>query len=178
MKTKSFFSILLLIAAGSFSSCDLFEDADDVSFDVTLPITFLINETADHPTGKVYSDTELLDATSNSDVAEYASKIKEFKVNKITYSISPGADPSTVIFTNGTIKVSSTGKTIAAASSVSLTNTTETELTADTAGLNELASKLLDDKQELILLDGTLSKTPVTFSVKFNFYVTVTANAL
>jgi Tfp pilus tip-associated adhesin PilY1 len=177
MKTKSLLSILLLITFGTFSSCDLFDKADDISFNATLPLNFSINEGADNPTGMSYSDSELLDATSNSDVAKYASKIKAFKVNKITYTIS-GANPNTVTFTNGALKVSSTGKTIASVSSASLSNPTETELTADTAGFNELAAKLLDDKQELILLNGTLSKTPVAFSVKFNFYVTITADAL
>ncbi len=178
MKTKALLSILLLIGFGTFSSCDLFDKADDVSFDVILPLTFVIDETADNPGGSAYADTKLLDATSDPDVAKYANKIKEFKVNKVTYTITPGAGASTVTFTNGAVKVSSTGKTIASASSVSLSNTVETELTADTAGFNELASKLLDDKQELILLNGTLSKTPVAFDVKFNFYVTITANAL
>ena len=103
--------------------------------------------------------------------------IKEFKVNKITYTIS-GADPNTVLFTNGTLKVASNGKTIASASSVSLSNTSEQELAADTAGFNELASLLLADKQESIQLQGTLSATPVAFTVSFKFYVTITANAL
>jgi hypothetical protein len=177
MKTRWLFSVVCLVALGTFSSCELFDKADDVSFDVTLPLNFSINESADNPSGKAYSDTELLDATKNAEVAKYASKIKEFKVNKITYTIS-GANPNTVTFTGGTLQVSSTGKTIASASSVSLANTAETELTADAAGFNELAAKLLDDKQELILLNGTLSKTPVAFQVKFNFYVTITANAL
>ena len=178
MKTKSFISFLLLITFGTFSSCNLLDKADDVSFNVTIPLTFLIDENADSPGGMAYSDTQLLDATTNSEVAKYASKIKEFKVNKVTYTISPGADPSTVIFSNGALKISSTAKTIASVTSVSLTNTAETELTSDTAGFNELATKLLDDKQEMILMNGTLSKTPVAFSVKFNFYITITANAL
>lgn len=178
MKTKSSIYVLLLIIFGTFSSCDLLDKADNVSFDVTIPLTFLIDENADNPGGMAYSDTQLLDATTNSEVAKYASKIKKFEVIKVTYTISPGADPSTVIFTNGALKVSSTGKTIASATSVSLTNTSETELTSDTAGFNELATKLLDDKQELILMNGTLSKTPVAFTVKFNFYIKITANAL
>lgn len=177
MKTNVFFSVVCLLAIGAFSSCELFDKADDVSFDVTLPLNFTINETADNPSGKAYSDTELLDATANAEVAKYASKIKSFKVNKITYTIS-GANPNTVTVSGGALKVSSTGKTIASASSVSLANTAETQLTADTGGFDELAAKLLDDKQELILLNATLSKTPVAFQVKFNFYVTITANAL
>lgn len=177
MKTNSFLSILLLFVAVSFTSCDLLDNADDLSFDATLPLDFVINETADNPSGKSYTDSKLLNAASDPEVAKYASKIKEFKVNKITYTIS-GANPNTVTFTNGTLSVASSGKTIASASLVSLSTTTETELTADTAGFNELASNLLNDKQELIQLAGTLSKTPVTFTVKFKFYVTITADAL
>lgn len=177
MKTKSTLSILFLIVFGTFSSCDLLDKADDVSFDVTVPVIFAIDEAADNPSGMAYSDTQLLNATSDPEVAKYASKIKEFAVNKITYTIS-GANPNTVNFTNGELKVSSTGTTLASVSSVSLANPAETELTTNTAGLNELAAKLLDDKQEMILLNGTLSKTPVTFTVTFNFYLTITANAL
>jgi hypothetical protein len=109
---------------------------------------------------KSYTDSQLLNANSDPDVAKYASKIKEFTVNRITYRISGASDPS-VSFTNGTLKIVSNGKTIATASSVSLSNTAETELNADTAGFNELASALLNDKQEMVQLQGTLSKTPI-----------------
>jgi len=176
MKTKHLFSIALLLTLSMFSSCNLFDKVDDVTFEGVLPLKFTINETADNPNGKAYTDTKTLDANSDPDVAKYASKIKSFKVNKVTYTIS-GADPNTVTFTNGTLKVS-TGKTIASASSVSLSNTAETELTADTAGFNEVASLLLADKQVMTQLQGTLSKTPVTFVVDFKFYVTITADAL
>jgi len=176
MKTKHLIPVFLLLALGSFSSCDLFDKVDDVSFDVTLPLDFAVNEAAVNPSGKTYTDSKLLDAASDPEVAKYASKIQEFKVNKVTYTISGASDP-TITFTNGTLKVSS-GKTIASISSASLSNTAETELTADTAGFNELASLLLADKQELVTLQGTLSKTPVSFTVKFKFYVTLTADAL
>lgn len=177
MKTKHLFPIALLLTLSMFSSCNLFDKVDDVTFEGVLPLKFTINETADNPSGKTYTETKTLDANSDPDVAKYASKIKSFKVNKVTYTIS-GADPSTVTFTNGTLKVSSSGKTIASASSVSLSNASETELTADTAGFNEVASLLLADKQVMAQLQGTLSKTPVTFVVDFKFYVTITANAL
>ncbi len=176
MKIKHLIPVFLLLALGTFSSCDLFDKVDDVSFDVTLPLDFAVNETADNPSGKTYTDSKLLDASSDPEVAKYASKIQEFTVNKVTYTIS-GASDQSITFTNGTLKVSS-GKTIASASSVSLSNTAETELTADTAGFNELASLLLADKQELVQLQGTLSETPVSFTVKFKFYVTLTADAL
>jgi len=177
MKTKSFLSILLLIVFGTFSSCDLFDEADDVSFDTTIPLTFVINETADNPGGKAYTATQLLDATSDPEVARYASKIKEFKVNRITYSIS-SVNPGGITFNSGEILVSSTGTKIATAGNVALTSVSDVELTANTAGFNELAAKLLDDKKEEIKLQGTLTKTPVAFTLSCKFYITVTANAL
>jgi len=177
MKTKSTISILLLIVFGTFSSCDIFDKADDVSFDVTLPLNFSINETADNPTGMSYSDTELLDAASNAEVAKYASKIKEFKVNKITYSIS-SVNPSGVTFNSGEIVVSSTGTKIATAGNVFLATVSDVELSVNTAGFNELATKLLDDKKEEIKLQGTFTKTPIAFTLSCKFYVTITANAL
>lgn len=74
--------------------------------------------------------------------------------------------------------VASNGKVIATASSVSLSNTAETELTADLDGFNDLAARLLDDKQEIVMLNGTLSETPVSFNVRFRFYLKITADAL
>lgn len=176
MKIKHLFPIFLLLALGTFSSCDLFDKATDVSFDADLPLEFTINETEVNPSGKDYSASKMLSASSDPDVAKYASKIKEFKVNRITYTISAGASPNTVTFTNGALKAGT--KTLATVSSASLSNTAETDLTADAAGFNELATKLLGDLQEEVTLTGRLSATPVAFTVTFKFYVTITANAL
>jgi hypothetical protein len=177
MKIKHLLPIFILLALGTFSSCDLFDKADDISFDAELPLKFQIDEMADNPNGKTYTDTKLLDATSDPDVAKYASKIKKITLNKITYTIT-GVSDASVSFTNGTLKIASSGKTIASASSVSLGNSAEQVLTADTAGFNELASAILGDKQELVELQGTLSKTPIAFTANFKFHVTITANAL
>lgn len=177
MKNTTRILLLLVLACGPFYSCDWLKKLDDVTFEATLSLPFVINETAVNANGKDYSDSKLLNASSDPEVAKYASKINKFKVNKITYTIS-GANPNTVTFTNGTLKIASTSKTIATATSVNLASTTETDLTADTAGFDELAAKLLDDKQESILLQGRLSKTPVAFTVTFKFYVSITAGAL
>ena len=177
MKIKHLLPILILLALGTVSSCNLLDKADDITFDTELPLKFQVDEIANNPGGKTYVDSKLLDATSDSDVAKYASKIKKITLNKITYSIT-GASDGSITFTNGTLKVASSGKTIASASSVNLGSSAETELTADTAGFNDLASLLLSDKQELIQLQGTLSKTPVAFTVNCKFFVTITADAL
>lgn len=177
MKTKHLFPIVLLLTLSTFTSCELFDKADDVNFDVVLPLEFVIDENEDNPEGASYSDSQLLDATSNPDVAEYANKIKEFKVDRITYTIS-SADPTSVTFTGGTLQVASNSQIIATASAVSLNNSAETDLTANLDGFNDLAARLLDDKQETVLLNGTLSETPVEFHVTFRFYIKITADAL
>jgi hypothetical protein len=177
MKIKYIIPLFLLFALGTISSCDLLSKADNISFEAELPLAFNVDEEAISSGSVTYTDSQLLDANSDPDVAKYASKIKEFTVNRITYRISGASDPS-VLFTNGTLKIVSNGKTIATASSVSLSNTAETELNADTAGFNELASALLNDKQEMVQLQGTLSKTPIAFKVDFTFYVTIKASAL
>ena len=59
----------------------------------TIPLSFVINETAVNNSGKTYTETKLLNAASDPEIAKYASKIKEIKVNRITYTIS-NASPS------------------------------------------------------------------------------------
>ncbi|MBX2913744.1 MAG: hypothetical protein KF856_00595 [Cyclobacteriaceae bacterium] len=172
MKIKHLVSVIMLITVSVFTSCDLFEKADDVTFNVVLPLDFAIDE--DNPEGDSYADSKLLNAASDPEIAKYADKIKEFKIDKVTYTIS-NANPASVTV-GGTLSTSS--NIIATATGVSLGNTAETDLNANTAGFNDLAAKLLDDKQEMILLTGTLSDTPVQFNVRFRFYVKITANAL
>lgn len=173
-------SYLLVFASifvlGALSSCDWLEKADDVSFDTTVPVIYVVNETSNNPSGKAFTSTKVLDVASDPDIAKYASKIKEFKVNKVTYTIS-GANPTSVTFSNGKI-VTSSGKTIASASSVDLSNTTETLLTTDNAGINDLAASLLSTNQAEVILQGNLSKTPSAFTLTVRYYLTITANAL
>lgn len=176
MKKKIVVPLMALLALSVFS-CDLFE-TPDVSFDVKLPLDFVVDEGLVSSTSVDYYDTKTIDATDNADVAKYKDKIKDFKVNRVTYEITDYAAPGPVTFTNGKLVVASSGKTIASAASVNLTNSTETELNADIDGFNDLAARLKDDKQETIALSGTFSSTPVAFKVRAYFYVTITAKPL
>lgn len=175
MKIKHLFPIFILLALGSLSSCDLFDKADDISFDTELPLEFVIDETQINPNGKDYTVTKVLDASSDPDVAKYANKIKEFKVNRITYSIS-GVTPSGVTFNNGKLKVDN--KTLASAGNVNITSASDVELTTDAAGINDLASRLLGNKQAEVALAGSFTSTPIKFTLSCKFYVTVKADAL
>jgi hypothetical protein len=177
MKIKHLLAVLLILTCTQFYSCDALKKLADVTFDISVSVPFVINETAVNLSGKTYTDSKLLDLSSDPDVSQYANKIKKFKLNKITYTVS-GANPNTVLFTNGTLKIVSTGNTIATASSINLSGSTETELTADLSGFNDLTTQLLNDNQEQIQLQGTLSRTPVTFTLTLKFYLTTTANPL
>ncbi len=162
----------------TLSGCELFDKVDDVTFDVTLPLDFVINEQLVSENPVQYSDISILDATDDPDVAKYKDKIREIKLNKITYEINNFAAPGAVTFTNGSLKLAS-GETLATASSVPMQNTPETELTAiNQDGFNAFAADVLDDKQVGVSVNGTFSQTPVAFTLTAHFYVTITADAL
>jgi len=178
MKKFQLLRIIFVLIFCTFSSCDLLDEATEVTFDTTTPITFVVDETAVSPSGIFYSDTRLLDVGSDPEIEKYSKKIKGFTVNKITYKIS-GAMPASASFMNGVIKIASNGSTIATAPGlVSLSNGAETELTTDQNGLKKLTDSLLNTKKEQIKLEGTLSQTPVSFIVVFKFYMTISASAL
>jgi hypothetical protein len=177
MKTSRRIRFSVFLIFFTFFSCDLIDKATDVTFSTTAPVTYIVNETSSNPSGKLFSDTKLLDLASDPDVAKYASKIKSFKVDKITYTIS-GANPTSVTFNNGLIKIASTGATVASTGTVSLANSMETDLATDVNGVNALTTSLLNNQQELIQLQGFISQTPVAFTVVFKFYLTISASAL
>jgi hypothetical protein len=176
MKTRKTLMIIAFSLLGAITSCDWLEKATDVDFDTTIPVVYTVNETASNPTGKSYTDTKTLNAVSDAEIAKYADKLKGFTVSKITYAVS-GANPTTVTFTNGKLLTTS-GKTIASTASIDLSNSSETELTSDATGINDLTSTLKSTKQASITLQGTLSKTPVAFTLTIKYYLTVTASPL
>src|SRR5215213_3090874 len=161
----------LALIASTFTGCDLFDKADDVKLDTTLPLEFLVNEQAVNPGGKQYASTKTLNALDNADVAKYKDKIKEIKLNRITYIISDYSGTSSVTFTNGSLNAVS--KTLATATSVNLQSSAETELTnIDQAGFDEFAKQIKANKQVDVTVAGTLSATPVAFKITAYFEVT------
>src|SRR4051812_47850680 len=83
LKTSLFAIALALI----FTGCNLFDNAADVSFGAPIEGSLLVSEAA-ASTGASFSDALTIDATSNTEVAKYKDKIKNFTVNKITYKIT------------------------------------------------------------------------------------------
>lgn len=179
MKTSYLKTFLTMaVIAICFQGCDLFSAAEDVKFDVVLPLDFAVNEQAEHPNGQDYMSVKTLKATDNADVAKYKDKIKDVKLNSISYVISGFASPNgSVTFTNGTM--STANAKLASAPSVNLASSTETELTdINTAGFDDFAKQIKDNKEVAITTAGRLSFTPVAFTIRANFHVTITAGAL
>ncbi|HEY0652673.1 MAG TPA: hypothetical protein VGD65_06075 [Chryseosolibacter sp.] len=181
---------LVAFAAGalSFGSCDLFEKADDVTFEEELVINWDTDENLEG-SNVPYEDFQILDLADYPVFAPYIDKIKSVEVTKITYRItnfdnSPHNQPVTLVggtASFGPYDSSSPSVTVpmAGASGVNIgAQTAETTLAIDAAGLSKVAKDLLDDKQVKMYSEGTLSKTPVAFRVVSTFYVKITANAL
>jgi hypothetical protein len=96
----------------SSASCELFENADDISFTAVLDHGFDIHEGLSFPDGKAYAtepEDEVLDAgTVNQDFAKHADKIESITINKVTYVVSgySSSCPNDVGFSGGTLTFS------------------------------------------------------------------------
>jgi hypothetical protein len=180
--------LALFVVALTFASCDLFEKADDVTFEEELIIYWNADENLEG-SNVPYDDEQILDLADYPVLEPYIDKIKSVEITKITYHVSnfnntPHGLP--VKLTGGIAafgpydsSTPSVSAPMAGASGVDLgTATAEATLAIDAAGLSKIAKDLLDDKQIKMYSEGTLSKTPVAFTVVSTFYVKITANAL
>jgi hypothetical protein len=184
MALKSRAILMMAVSAPLFLSCDLLDDADDVSFDTTLEQNIYAAE-SNPGTNVDYDEVITLDATTDPDINEYKEKIKGFKINSITYKVTsfdgtPGSTFSgTLAFGDASTSTSSVAATITNLDlSAALTSGTEFEVTIDQADVNEIQAMLKSDKAVKIYLDGTLSETPVYFTLHIILDVTVEADAL
>lgn len=171
--------LLAAFAILSLSSCEL----DDVSFDSTLEENILVTEESEG-TSVEYEETIVLDATTDPDINKYKSKIKGFKIRKLSYQIvnyfgQPAVFNGSLSFgdqsqTSPTVLASVTNLDIQQAYNLSQVY----ELSLNQADIDKIAALLKEDKAVKIYLTGTLSQTPVTFEVNVIMDVTVEADAL
>ncbi|NJM26790.1 MAG: hypothetical protein HC859_16260 [Bacteroidia bacterium] len=175
-------SCLLLIAI-SFGGCDWFDSVDDVSFGSTLEEDISVAE--DNSGENVaYEKTIVLDATADPDIDKYKSKIKGFKINNISYQVT-GYDGLATTF-NGSLAFGDASSTspqvLASITNLNLQtaflNGTVFDLSLSQGDVDTIAGLLKDDKAVKLYLTGTLSQTPVYFTVHVILDVTVEADAL
>lgn len=187
MKTqiqKTLSLVVLVSLTTLFTSCDLFDKADDIDFDTTLEETIFIAEEGTG-TNVAYSETIIIDATSDPDIEEYKDKIKGFTIKKISYQVTNfvGASLSTfsgtVAFGDAALATSTVSATITNLNlQQASTSGTIYELTFNQTDIDKIAALLLDDKAVKIYLNGTLSQTPASCNVNVVLEVTVKADAL
>jgi hypothetical protein len=188
MKMRSLLSVLALITLLLFNSCDIFDKLGQVTFDTELTTTFTVDETGTF-TNRNYTANRTLDATTDADIQKYKDKLKDFRINDVSYKISgysTTAGLSDVTFSNGKFSFGDADATtpsvaVSLANALNLrdlsTTGVETKLPLPTDA-NTLASLLQSDKKLKVYAEGTLSRTPVKFSIEVTFFVSVTADAL
>lgn len=170
---------------GSSLSCDLFDKADDISFDIEIEHTFVIDEN-DVTQGKSYFGSGIIDPNSNSEFAQYKDKIQEVTINEVVYTVTD-YDPATpgVLFTNGMGSFSATagaGNALASAS-LGLQNIQGSvgqnfSLNYSISDLQNVATRLKDLEPVYFQVSGNFSSTPVAFKVPVTLKCTVKADAL
>lgn len=176
-------AVLALITT-LFTACDLFEKADDVSFDATVDETIVVTE-EDEGTDVTYTKIVTLDATADPDINKYKNKISGFTVKKISYQIVNfiGAEGASFSGTLSFGDASQSTPTVAATiNNLNLqqgfTSGQVFDLPISQANVDAVAAMLKDDKAVKLYLDGVLSQTPLTCSIKVILDVTVKADAL
>lgn len=172
---------------GSSLSCDLFDKADDITFDVEIDHVFVIDENFDSNGSSVtYIDSDLIDPNQNPEFAKYKDKIKELTITEVTYTVT-NYDPASpgVIFTNGMGSFSATAAGGSAFASADLTVQDiqssvggDFSLNYETSDLAQIAARMKDLEPIYFQVSGTFSSTPVAFSVPVTLHCTIKADAL
>jgi hypothetical protein len=187
---KPAFGVFVIMATIiSFSGCDLFDKAKEITFSADLDVTWEADENADG-TNVGYAFTKTVSLSDNAEIAKYINKVKSIKVESVTYKVTDyNDDPhgEAVIFKEGTASFSSKGSSspilevpfAATADGVNLkTTTSDTNLTIDAGGLNDIAAIFKKEKEADMKVSGKLSRTPVAFKLVSTFHVKITAEVI
>jgi hypothetical protein len=184
MKNHSSFGIALLaLASVIFSGCDKVDDLTDFQFHSSFEESIPVVDASISDTPKDYSHVLTFDATSDSEIQKYKTKIKSFSIDKITYIVDDSENVTKGVKFNGTLGFSASDGG-AATVLTTVTNldlddhTTIHEITLAQADLDKIAGYLTANKAFKIYLAGKVSKTPINVVVNVKVAVTVVSNAL
>jgi hypothetical protein len=172
---------------GSSLSCDLFDKADDITFDVEIKHTFVIDENFDSQgSSVVYFDSDMIDPNQNAEFAKYKDKIQELTINEVAYTVTD-YDPANpgVIFTNGmgSFSASAGNNSAFASANLAIQNVQASvggsfTLNYSVSDLQQIATRMKDLQPIYFQVGGTFSSTPVAFKVPVTLKCTITADAL
>lgn len=167
------FSILCFATLSLFMAC---EDLETISFDVSQPVVFSVNETTVNSNGIDYDITATIDISQNSDLQNYLNRIEDVELNHIEYAIS-NATFQDISLNNASIETSS-GLDIVAAKSIALSTGSSGELSLNAPGVNDLETRLKGSGRDQLKLFGDLTRTPLACTVTVTFHLTVKARAI
>jgi hypothetical protein len=184
MKKNVLRSLALFVFASTvLTACD---ELGDVTLNEPITASITVDETATAQNVTFTKSLEV-DAKSNAEIEKYKDKVKSFTVNKITFKIKNYSGQA-AITPLSKVSYSAAGGTSATAIEIaSITNFdikaaadagTETELAVSNAQLQAMAALLKNDMAITLYFNGTLSKTPVKFTIDFAVDATIVANAL
>jgi hypothetical protein len=181
MKRISIFILLLLVSL-SFTSCDQAKDALDVNFDTEVTGTMKV--VATNNDDNTY--TLLLDVTTDSEIQQYASKIKNYEVEELALAVenysSTSQDDN---YFNGNLGFSATADS-QPVSTCSFSNLNVKHIAGTGYAtyndcnnlLDQIATTLTEENAAKIYLVGSLTVAPSQFDMLVRVKLKVTANPL
>jgi hypothetical protein len=152
------------------------EDLDTISFDVSQPVVFSINETAVNSSTIDYEVIASINISQNPDLIDYLDRLEEVELNHIEYAIS-NATFQDISLNNASIETSS-GLDVVAAKSIALSTGSSGELSLNPPGVNDLETRLKGSGRDQLKLFGDLTRTPLACTVTVTFHLTVKARAI
>jgi hypothetical protein len=159
-----------------FYGCDSLNEIKTIDLDTTIKHSVPVNIAETDPSS-VEEDFSV-DASSNSEVSKYLDKIQEYTVNKITYKIKNYSGAAGILL-DGQAKF---GSNVADISNLNLSEAagagTVFEFDLDQNALKAIANDLENGNEISGSLEGTVSGKPVSFTVEFEFDISLKAEVL
>lgn len=183
MKNYSSFGIAVLALMSVLcSGCDKVSELDDVQFHSEFEESIPMVD-ATESINKAYSESIIFDATTDAEINKYKSKIKSFKIDRLSYTIDDSANATAGAQFTGALGFSAADGGAATVfinvAHVDLDdNTTEHVINLAQADLDKIAGYLSANKALKMYVTGTVTKTPINVLVNVKINATVTANAL
>lgn len=182
MKTPTITKIFLLLAfiAVTSTGCDSAKDLLDVKFDADFKTDLNVDiqpETTRNANGAFYAEATI-DPKSNSDFAEYGSKIKDIEIKEVNATVT-AINEETVIET-AEITVASDGMNSAVWAFANETLTVGKTLTLDNANgqWDNVRAMLNAQNAFTVSMEGTADQDDVQYTLLIEIKTRVTANPL
>src|SRR6187431_1673024 len=95
MNKFSFFGIaMLVLTTVFFSGCSKVDDLNDFEFHSNFEESIAVADPTPNGTNVTYKKDITVDATADNQIEKYKSKIKSFKIDKISYTIDNSDNPT------------------------------------------------------------------------------------